>query len=144
MKTHALGKNLSKGFTLIELLVVIAIIGLLASVIIASLSTVQAKARDARRMEDLNSLQKALALYSSNAGTYPIQEVAATLVNASGAGLSLINSEAMSTMPKDPTDPTYTYKYSSNAIGTTYTLSFCLETSGIKNYAQGCSNTISP
>lgn len=144
MKTSALGRNLSKGFTLIELLVVIAIIGLLASVILASLSTVQAKARDARRMEDINSLQKSLALYASNNGTYPVSMASTTLVNDTGPGQALIASDAISTMPKDPADPTYTYKYDTNNIGSTYNLYFCLETNGIKNYAQGCGNKIAP
>lgn len=137
-------RGLAKGFTLIELLVVIAIIGLLASIIIASLSTVQAKARDARRMEDINSLQKALTLYSSNSGTYPISTATSTLTSTSTVGAALIAGDAISAMPKDPTDPVYTYQYVSNSIGSGYNLVFCLETSSIRNYAQGCGNIVSP
>ena len=131
-------------FTLIELLVVIAIIGLLASIVIASLSTVQAKARDARRVEDINQLQKALTIYLSNAGTYPVSVATTTLTSTSTVGAALIAGEAMPTMPKDPTDPTYTYQYISNAIGSTYTLNFCLETNTIRGYVQGCTNYVSP
>ncbi len=60
------------GFTLIELLVVIAIIGLLSSVVLASLNTARAKARDAKRASDLTQVVNAFELYATDhAGTYP-------------------------------------------------------------------------
>jgi len=67
---------MKRGFTLIELLVVIAIIGLLASIILASLSGARAKARDARRASDLHDFQEALELYVSDRGHYPITSCA--------------------------------------------------------------------
>jgi len=60
-----------KGFTLIELLVVIAIIGILASVVLASLNSARARARDAKRLSDLKQIQTALNLYYADYGAYP-------------------------------------------------------------------------
>ena len=65
----SISKN--KGFTLIELLVVIAIIGMLSSVVLASLNTARAKARDAKRAAEMTELRKALELYRSNNADYP-------------------------------------------------------------------------
>jgi len=62
----------NKGFTLIELLVVIAIIGLLSSVILASVNSARIKARDARRKSDLHQLVNALAMYVSDNGELPL------------------------------------------------------------------------
>ncbi len=61
-----------KGFTLIELLVVVAIISLLASVVMASLSSARSKSRDAKRKSDLHQIQNALALYYNTNGSYPV------------------------------------------------------------------------
>jgi len=71
MKLFTNTKLPNKGFTLIELLVVIAIIGILAAVVLASLSSARAKARDARRKSDLKQITVALELYKNNTGTYP-------------------------------------------------------------------------
>ena len=61
-----------RGFTLIELLVVIAIIGILSSVVLASLNSARKKTREARRVADLKQLQLALELYADDHnGYYP-------------------------------------------------------------------------
>ncbi len=63
--------NTKKGFTLIELLVVISIIGLLASIVMASLNSARKKARDARRIADLNQIKLALEMYFDSNRYYP-------------------------------------------------------------------------
>ena len=60
-----------RGFTLIELLVVVAIIGLLASVVLASLDQARLSARNAQRASDLRNIQAALELYRSDHQNYP-------------------------------------------------------------------------
>ena len=49
--------NTKKGFTLIELLVVIAIIGILSSVVLASLNTARAKGANAAVKSNMNGLR---------------------------------------------------------------------------------------
>jgi type II secretion system protein G len=62
----------NQGFTLIELLVVISIISLLSSVVLSSLNSARAKARDTRRMTDMRQIQTALELYYDMNGRYPV------------------------------------------------------------------------
>jgi general secretion pathway protein G len=60
-----------RGFTLIELLVVIAIIGILSATVLVSLNATRAKARDAQRLANLRTIEKALALYWLDHNAYP-------------------------------------------------------------------------
>ena len=50
---------------------VISIISLLSSVVLASLSTAQASARDSQRIQSLQQIQTALELYYNNNRQYP-------------------------------------------------------------------------
>ena len=55
--------NKNKGFTLIELLVVIAIIGILSSVVLASLSSARDKGKDAAVKSQLSSMRTQSELF---------------------------------------------------------------------------------
>ena len=89
MKTQS-----KRGFTLIELLVVIAIIGILASIILASLNTARAKGRDARRISDVKQIQLALELYYDANGSYP--------GSVYGSPSPLVSAGYISAVPYDP------------------------------------------
>jgi prepilin-type N-terminal cleavage/methylation domain-containing protein len=59
-----------QGFTLIELLVVIAIIGVLATIVLTSLSKTQGRSYDAKIKEQLNGFRTSAQLYFTNHGSY--------------------------------------------------------------------------
>ena len=59
----------NKGFTLVELLVVIAIIGILSSVVFASLNSARAKAKVAALQQQARALQPAFVLCRDGGGT---------------------------------------------------------------------------
>jgi type IV pilus assembly protein PilA len=59
-----------KGFTLIELLVVIAIIGILSSVVLASLNTARAKGGDAAIKSQLAAIRPQAEIVYDNNGNY--------------------------------------------------------------------------
>jgi prepilin-type N-terminal cleavage/methylation domain-containing protein len=62
--------NLKKGFTLIELLVVIAIIGILSSVVLASLNTARDRGADAAIKASINGVRAQAELAYDTAGCY--------------------------------------------------------------------------
>lgn len=60
-----------RGFTLIELLVVISIIGILSSVILASLSEARLKARNAKRLSDIKQYSLTVEMALDDNNEYP-------------------------------------------------------------------------
>ena len=119
-------KNNRFGFSLFELLVVISIIGIIVSVGAVSYSSAQKKARDARRQEDLQSVQKAFEqYYSANDSTYSTCDAMAA-ENFSG--------EAM------PTDPKNTGDYVYDSECETFGYCVCAQLEDItRGNAAGCS-----
>jgi prepilin-type N-terminal cleavage/methylation domain-containing protein len=127
-----MNKKLNKvrlGFTLIELLVVIAIIGILASIVLASLNTARLKARDARRIADIRQIQLALELYAdANSQSYPASDEQGV---DSVTGFRAIATKFISSVPQDPVDGTDTAK------GYQYQ-SFLSSAGAVCNAATGC------
>ncbi len=84
-------KTFSRGFTLIELLVVIAIIGILASVVLASLNSARDKGADASITSTVNNTRAQAALYYEDNNNYDafcasLTAAAASVNDAGGTG----------------------------------------------------------
>lgn len=147
--------NKKAGFTLIELLVVISIIGLLSSVVLASLNSARIKARDATRKAQFTQLVTALELYYDTYGRYPPLRASSSCGGGRSDWATSICNDSnwlttdnnflsfISTVPRDPinrpgNDDTpwwsalsYTYGVSTN--GQIYDLLLNLENTGDPN-----------
>lgn len=90
------------GFTLIELLVVIAIIGVLSTIMMASLNAARTKARDVRRKGDLHALELAIQLYYDTNGTFPNNDVSSSVGGDWSAAYKAQLAPYLSSVPTDP------------------------------------------
>jgi prepilin-type N-terminal cleavage/methylation domain-containing protein len=129
-----------KGFTLIELLIVIAIIAILATVVMTGLNGARMKARDAKRLNDIKQLQKALDLYSDTCGGYPPLGNGAYVGIGVAGGLQTTTqtgtcntqtfADYMSTMPVNPTPGGADYQYCSTFDGNPVGAASCSDADG--------------
>ncbi len=109
--------NKKNGFTLIELIVSVTIIAVLTVIGVISFSGTNEKARDSRRITDLESIRMALELYrQGTGGTYP-------------ADKDVLVPDYMQEMPKGPKGEVYTYEQ--KGIGYNYIISTILEETGV-------------
>jgi len=118
---------MKKGFTLIELLVTVSIIGIITVAGLVIYQSAGKSARDARRREDLQSIQKAMEQYFAVAEAYP-----ATC--PSGASFSVGSTVLLEPVPVDPVAGT---DYTGVCATTHYCYSVELENTGAGNCG-GC------
>lgn len=115
------------GFTLIELLIVITIIVVISAVAMVNYTGAAKKARDSRRVSDLEKIRMALETVRQVGVTYP---------NALGI---LVTGNYVSKLPTDPkTDGNYLY--TPGDTNYSYTLDATMEDLGTTNGSYGSYN----
>ena len=129
-----------QGFTILELLVVIAIIGLLASIIMISLSSARAKARDTSRRAAVEQIRTALELYVSDHQSYPLEDSATDLAAALAPVLVPAYMPAISYDMTNISGPVY---YRPASMGDSYLIWVSLETPTAPG-AYGCRAGVGP
>jgi prepilin-type N-terminal cleavage/methylation domain-containing protein len=69
-------KQRHAGFTIVELLIVIVVIGILAAITIVAYNGIRHRSNIAKSQSDLKGMQRLLALYHADNGSYPNTYVA--------------------------------------------------------------------
>ena len=134
-----------RGFTLIELLVVIAIIGILASVVLASLNTARDKGTNAAIKAELDGIRKQAALYHDDASQiYEIDDATDSVcLNDSNdtikGALELLNSADSRNLAGsiDCNDDPATWAAAVQLVGDSNTDYYCVDSAGFVGQITG-------
>ncbi|MDD2225095.1 MAG: type II secretion system protein [Candidatus Shapirobacteria bacterium] len=114
--------NKKNGFTLIELIVTVTIIAILTVMGMISYSGTTKKARDNRRMADLEKIRIALELYRQGTGSsYP----------ADGTLSTKLVPNYLQALPIGPKGENYAGSYDQTGTGYTYIITTTLEETGV-------------
>lgn len=120
---------MKKSFTLIELLVVIAIVGILAGILITSMTSATNSANDTKRKADINQLVNALLVYGTSHSSYP---VSATCSIGSDCSSEVNTALGNGINARDPNGGYYTY---SSVDGSNFTVSATMSDSSSYYYS---------
>jgi prepilin-type N-terminal cleavage/methylation domain-containing protein len=101
----------NRAFTIIELLVVIAILGILASVVLSSVTGHRERARDALRLVGIDQINTAIIAYTLEHGIPPGDD-AVMYVNGTSDWIPGLVPDFVTALPTDPRDTTdYSFRY---------------------------------
>lgn len=139
------------GFTLIEMVVVIGVIGVLMTLAFRGTATIQAGARDVKRVKTLNDTKALLEQYYAAEGRYPKLDTTCN-PNSTQTGATRWNDLATELKAKGiiedvkdlQNDPTIAqqYCYSSTAEGEAYRMTVWMERSVPKDHVESASVTV--
>lgn len=113
---RAARKNNESGFTLIELLIVIIILGVLAGIVVFSVSFIKTRGENAACKTDKKNVEAAVEAYYSQFGEYP------AAVDGAADSTTLVGKSVLKEAPPISEGIVYTFVPAAGGNPATYTL----------------------
>jgi prepilin-type N-terminal cleavage/methylation domain-containing protein len=144
-RAHA---HTNPGFTLLELLLVVGMLTMLMAYVGLNLFSNISKGRDARRLQDVKDIQKALQIAFITDKRYPLSPTEIVINGTDVVTLRLLSATdpvAKQAITDPLSDGTHNYWYQSSANGTTYQIRYCQENAQAQaRLKKDCTNIMTP